>query len=74
MFEIKNLNIEQTVRDCKGLKRDKNSIIHFLKKITVKCLTIVNPYYSTDRKRYHFLKPKYYAFFLSRFYHSLFSK
>ena len=51
MFEIKNFNIEQTVRDCKGLKRDKNSVILFLKKITVKFLTLANPYYSTDRKR-----------------------
>ena len=52
MFEIKNLNIEQTtVRDCKGLKRDKTSIIYFLKKITVKYLTYVNPYCSTDHER-----------------------
>ena len=74
MFETKNLNIEQTARNCKGLKRDKNSIIHFLKKVTVKCLTLVNSYYSTDHKRWQFLKPKHYAFFLSRFYHSLFLK
>ena len=50
-LKVKTLNIEQTARDYKGLKRDKNSIIHFLKKITVKCLTLVNHYYSTDRKR-----------------------
>ena len=41
MFEIKNLNIEQTVRVAKGLKRNKNYIIHFVKKITVKCFTLV---------------------------------
>ena len=51
MFEITNLKIEQTVRDCMGLKRDKNSLTHFLKKITVKCLTLANFCYSTDRKR-----------------------
>ena len=43
MQGIKNLNIEQTVTDCKELKGDKNSIMHFLKKITVKCFTLLTP-------------------------------